>query len=235
MKALIFALLVTSYGIAVRSAVVTESDQIVEEVQSTVAPVDVSSGELQNSALSEPIDRAKQLLLALDEQVKQMLPSDAENVASEVDATPQVYAAVDSSIMSEEGVGRQMNQINNLLDQIDVLEKRLQSTIQSLSDRRRYVLSSMLRPTLNYVQRVHQNLERLHSRLTTGKYVNGVRQAGGIIDQSAIDNIRIRVEEINRTVNDILGRIWNSLGIRLSPTSNQASSSAPASSSTASP
>lgn len=108
-----------------------------------------------------------------------------------------------------------------------------QSTIQSLSERRRYVLSSMLRPTLSYVQRVHSNLERLHSRLTTGKYVNGVRQ-GGIIEQSAIDNIRIRVEEINRTVNDILGRIWNSLGIRLSPTSNAQPSAAP-SSSTASP
>jgi len=232
MKAIFSSLLLIAYAVLTArcAVVVTESERIVEEVQSTISPAEKSAAELQNAALTEPIDHAKELLLDLDEKVKQILPDSNNAAPAESDAKPQVYAAAEA-ILNQDTDSRQISityKMNDLLDSIDGIEKRLQNAVQYLSERRRYAMSMVVQPTLNYVQGLYQSLERLQNRIS----INGGRQ-GGNIDQTIIDNIRKQVESLNRTVDEIINRVMSSLGIRSAPTNN--SPSQPTSSSTSKP
>lgn len=74
----------------------------------------------------------------------------------------------------------------------------------------------MLRPMVTYVRRVRSNLERLQTRLNALQAQADAQNATlaqrpSIVDSAAIENIRRRVEEVQRRVGDIVYRIRGSL------------------------
>jgi len=99
---------------------------------------------------------------------------------------------------------------------LESLQQRLQDTIESLNHRRRYLLAAMIRPMVSYVRRIRYNLGRLQVRLSNvqnevSSQNATLSQRPPLVDSSAIENIRRRVQDVERRVGDIVGRIRVSL------------------------
>jgi len=203
-----------------------------ETVVSSAAPVESSSSAVPSSespaaeqyvdpsvVLSDPIDDATKLLVELEEVVIRYVPVEPEEGVTTLE--PQLYAVG----LGDADVRQQGEEVNNLIQELDNLNTRLHETIESLTQRRRYVLAAMLRPMVTYVRRVRSNLERLQTRLNAlqaqaDAQNSTLAQRPSIVDSAAIENIRRRVEEVQRRVGDIVGRIRGSLA----PTSTVAPS-----------
>jgi len=184
---------------------------------------------------SETINSATKLLYDLDVEVQLLVPADkdisvlaSDEVGTTGTATtetqtsePHIYSAISSEF--ELALSKQGESVGQLVTQLDTLQKRIQDTVTELTNRRRYILSAMLRPMLNSVRRIRSNVVRIQTQLTNiqsaasnvGSGLGGRPQAQtlGAADQTAIDGIRKRVDEIQKRIGDIIGRISSSLNI----------------------
>jgi len=117
------------------------------------------------STISEPLDQATRMLIILEEQVNQYLPSadEGKNGPSQPEV-PQTYSAgpVGNQWLV---IQRQQDQIQALIDQVNNMGTTLETTITDLVTRRSYVTAALLRSVLNYNRRVRVSLERLQNRL----------------------------------------------------------------------
>jgi len=187
-------------------------------VASSEAPAKVEQYVDASVVLEEPIDDATKLLEELEKVVIKYVPAEPEDGVTTVE--PQLYGVIVSDLEFKQ----QGEEVSNLIQELDNLNQRLHETIESLSQRRRYVLAAMLRPMVTYVRRVRSNLDRLQNRLNALRAQadaqnSTLTQRPAIVDSEAIQNIRRRVEDIQRRVGDIVWRIRGSFA----PTSTTAS------------
>ncbi|XP_054168176.1 uncharacterized protein LOC128965494 [Oppia nitens] len=173
---------------------------------------------------SETINSATKLLYDLDAHVQQLVPNNADEISTTLGTTesvtsePHIYSAISSEF--ELALSKQGESVGALVTQLDTLQQRIQDTVTELTNRRRYILSAMLRPMLNSVRRIRSNVVRIQTQLTSIQSAAaqvGTRPGGaqtlGAADQTAIDSIRKRVDDIQKRISDIIGRISSSLNI----------------------
>lgn len=136
-------------------------------------------------------------------------------------------SAASPSATRQGGQGQSQQQvINQLLEQLDSLQNRIQDTINQLVARRRYVMSALLRPMGTYVRRVRTNLERLQNRVNQLQAAaasvggGGGNRPGGFVDAAAIETIRRRIDDISKRISDIVNRIRFSLTPTSAPLNN---------------
>lgn len=195
----------------------------------------------------EQFNDASQMLTDLDQLLDQLIVAQnkqgqenlsekimimAKNAAQHVRYKDNTPISSSSSAISSSTKSNDKENVNQLLTNLNDLDKKLQSTFHDLQQRRRYVLGAMIRQMQYTVRRIRTNVSRMHTQLISvdnvatqvpllpRPIIQSINQSAPTpeftvqqmqMNKEIIQEIEQRLYSTSRKINDIVIRLNASL------------------------